>query len=102
MFVPIPAGSIVSVAGPLIVFEEIRIADPSAPVDNSKAVKIPTAFKVFASVCPNISISELRSMLDPNVEIPLTFKLVKSFGAAATADSIVAVVVASRPKIFVS
>ena len=50
MFVPIPAGSIVSVAGPLIVFEEIRIADPSAPVANVVAVKIPDAFSVLISV----------------------------------------------------
>ena len=36
------------------------------------------------------------------MEIPLTFRLVKSFGALAIADSIVAVVVESRPKIFVN
>ena len=100
MFVPIPAGSIVIVAGPLIVFEDILISDPSVPVDNNAAVKIPVAFNVLVSVWPNISMFPFKSILDPKVEIPLTFRLAKSFGARTIAASIVAVVVASKSMIF--
>ena len=102
MFVPIPAGSIVSVAGPLIVFVDILIAEASAPVVNVEAVNIPDAFRVLISVWPNISISAFKSISSPNVEIPLTFRLVKSFGALAIAASIDAVVVESIPAIFFS
>ena len=43
MLSPTPAGSIVKVAGPEIVSEVIRIAEPSAPVWNAVAVTIPVA-----------------------------------------------------------
>ena len=46
---PTPAGSRVMVAGPEIVLEVTRIAEPSAPVWNAVAVETPDAVKPVES-----------------------------------------------------
>ena len=91
---PTAAGSIVRVAGPLIVSVLILTPVPDAPVESWVAVIIPLTFNDCAV--------RLVALVTPNVLIPVTLKSVKVLGAFATALSIVAVVVASNEAMFCS